>query len=85
MGRALGVSLIAFVALGETPGPPAGKAAWLSLKTDAYWCLSRGDGLLWNGGLTWPRFVKQVLGADCHPLWDWRDPLPFVRTALGRR
>jgi predicted ATP-grasp superfamily ATP-dependent carboligase len=85
MGRALGLSLIAFVALGETPRPPGGRASWISLKTDAYWCLSRRDGLLWSGELSWPRFVAQVLGASCHPLWDWRDPLPFLRTALGGR
>jgi len=85
MARALGMSFLGFVALGQEQPEPAAKASWISLKTDAYWCLSRGDGLVWNAQLPWVRFVAQAVGADCRPLWDWRDPLPFVRNLFAGR
>jgi predicted ATP-grasp superfamily ATP-dependent carboligase len=85
MGPALGVSTLAFLALGEAPSEARRKVTWISVASDAFWCLSRTDGLVWNAGLPLRRFIAQVLGADCRPLWDWRDPLPFVRSLLSRR
>jgi hypothetical protein len=82
MARALGVSFLGFVALGEDQKPPQRAASWSSLATDAYWCLSRSEGLVWSSRLPFTRFVKQVAFADCRLLWDWRDPLPFIRTAV---
>jgi predicted ATP-grasp superfamily ATP-dependent carboligase len=86
LARALGLSMLGFAALGQAQVEPKGKASWISLGTDVYWCLSRTDGLVWNSRLSLPRFVAQVLTADCRLLWDWRDPLPFLCSALpGRR
>lgn len=86
LARALGVSLLGFVALEQEQPQPRRNASWISVGTDAYWCLSRTDGLVWARQLPLTRFLAQVLGADCRPLWDWHDPQPFLRSVTdGRR
>jgi predicted ATP-grasp superfamily ATP-dependent carboligase len=85
MAPALGLSMLEFLVLGQTPREPRGKVSWISLDTDVYWCLSRSDGLVWHAQLPLRRFIAQALSARCRPLWDWRDPLPFVRNALARK
>ena len=86
MARALGLSMLGFVALEQAQTEPRGKVSWINLGTDVYWCLSRSGGLAWSGQLPLTRFVAQVLTADCHPLWDWRDVGPFLHSVLpGKR
>jgi predicted ATP-grasp superfamily ATP-dependent carboligase len=84
MGRALGISMLGFLALGM-PQEPKRKATWISLGTDVHWCLSPSDGLVWSGRLALGRFAMQALTADCRPIWAWRDALPFLRGVLARR
>lgn len=86
LARALGLSLLGFVALEQAQDEPRRKARWISLGTDVYWCLALSDGLVWGGQLPLTRFIAQAVTADCRPVWDWRDPGPWVRSALaGRR
>jgi len=85
LGRALGLSLLGFAALGQPQPEPSGKATWVNLGTDAYWCLSRSEGLVWRGQLPFRRFVAQVCAADCRLLWDRRDPLPLLLHLVSRR
>lgn len=85
LGRALGVSLLGFVALGQTQPEPKHQASWISLGADLRWCLSPSDGLVRIGQLPLARFVAQAVTADCWPLWDWRDPRPFLINALAGR
>jgi len=85
LGRALGVSLLGFVALGQAQAEPRRKASWINLGADLRWCLSPSDGLVRIGQLPLARFVAQAVTADCRPIWDWRDPRPFLLSALAGR
>jgi len=85
LAHGLGLSLLGFVALEQPQPQPRGKANWINLSTDVYVCLSRTDGLVWHAQLPLSRFLAQALTANCRPLWDWRDPQPFIRNVLAAR
>jgi predicted ATP-grasp superfamily ATP-dependent carboligase len=85
LGRALGLSLLGFVALEQPQAQPTRKASWISLGADLRWCLSPSGGLVRVGQLPLARFVAQAVTADCSPIWDWRDPRPFLLSALAGR
>jgi predicted ATP-grasp superfamily ATP-dependent carboligase len=82
LAQSLGFSLLGFLALGDSPMETSRTASWLDIRSDLQWCMSRKDGLVWNGSLPLKRYFCQIVAADCHPLWHWRDPAPFLRTAL---
>ena len=60
------------------------RRVWMDFWGDLYWSFSRSEGLVWGGRLSPQRYAFDVFRANCHPLFDWADPMPWVRAVLKR-
>lgn len=53
--------------------------AWIHFVPDLRVCFSPTGGLVRAGRVTLSAYILDVLHADVHALFDWRDPMPILR------
>jgi predicted ATP-grasp superfamily ATP-dependent carboligase len=66
------------LALGRAVSPPASftRVRWLDWTGDLYHALSR-KGMIARGELTWERYLRSLLRANCWSTFDLHDLRPF--------
>lgn len=74
-----GCDFLRFLLLGDCENHPSPKQGlrWLFFSPDFYYCMSRDDGLVTQGRLSFPRYLLSLISVNVYAIWSYKDPLPF--------